>query len=104
MDEHARYGILSELVEIGPVMARNCLYQVPHCNDGGYRSSAVAVMRRIKAEGGWGVIFTEQVELHYGTETTPYIELGLWNDNDIPMFAIMASSIHEHQALAGIEP
>ncbi len=104
MDEHARYGILFESVEIGPVTAKNRFYQVPHCNGGGYRDpSAVAEMRRIKAEGGWGVVFTEQVELHHSSEITPYIELRLWEDNDIPMLARMASSIHEHQALAGIE-
>ena len=104
MDEQARYRILFEPVAIGPVTAKNRFYQVPHCNGGGYRDpSAVAEMRRIKAEGGWGVVFTEQVELHHSSEITPYIELRLWEDSDMPMLANMVSGIHEHEALAGIE-
>ena len=60
-----RYDILFEPVAIGPVTAKNRFYQVPHCNGMGYRDpSAAAEMRGIKAEGGWGVIFTEQTEIH----------------------------------------
>lgn len=104
MTVHERHRILFEPIEIGPVTARNRFYQVPHCNGGGYRDpSAVAEMRRVKAEGGWGVVFTEQVELHHSSEITPFIELRLWEDNDIPMLAKMVSGIHEFKALAGIE-
>lgn len=99
-----RYRPLFEPLQIGPVTTRNRFYQVPHCNGGGYRDpSAVAEMRRIKAEGGWGVVFTEQVELHHSSEITPFIELRLWDDKDIPILARMAQSIHDHEALAGIE-
>ena len=41
-------------------------------------------MRGIKAEGGWGVVCTEQVEIHPTSEITPFIELRLWDDQDIP--------------------
>ncbi len=99
-----RYDILFEPVRIGPVTAKNRFYQVPHCNGGGYRDpSAVAEMRRVKAEGGWGVIFTEQVELHPTSEITPFIELRLWDDRDIPALARMAEAMKSHGALAGIE-
>lgn len=99
-----RYDCLFEPLAIGPVTTRNRFYQVPHCNGGGYRDpSAVARMREIKAEGGWGVVFTEQVEMHHSSEISPYIELRLWDDNDIPMLARMADSMHNGQALAGIE-
>ena len=99
-----RYDILFEPVQIGPKTAKNRFYQVPHCNGGGYRDpSAVAEMRRVKAEGGWGVIFTEQVEIHHTSEITPYIELRLWEDADIPPLARMAEGMKEHGALAGIE-
>jgi dimethylamine/trimethylamine dehydrogenase len=99
-----RFDILFEPVRIGPKVAKNRFFQVPHCNGGGYRDpSAVAEMRRVKAEGGWGVVFTEQVEIHHTSEITPYIELRLWDDRDIPALARMADSIHEHDALAGIE-
>jgi dimethylamine/trimethylamine dehydrogenase len=101
----SRFDPLFEPLAIGPVVAPNRFYQVPHCNGGGYRDpSAVANMRRIKAEGGWGVVFTEQVEIHPSSEITPYIELRIWDDDDVPMLARMADSIHDGgDALAGIE-
>ena len=100
----AAYDILFEPVKIGPVTARNRFYQVPHCNGMGYRDpTALATMRGIKAEGGWAVVCTEQVEMHYSSDITPFIELRLWDDRDIPALARMAEKIHEHGALAGIE-
>ncbi|WP_119273071.1 FAD-dependent oxidoreductase [Taklimakanibacter deserti] len=99
-----RYDILFEPLAIGPVTAKNRFYQVPHCNGGGYRDpSAAAEMRRTKSEGGWGVVFTEQTELHHTSEITPFIELRLWDDADIPALARMADAMHEHGALAGIQ-
>jgi dimethylamine/trimethylamine dehydrogenase len=100
----ARYNLLFDPVKIGPLTAKNRFYQVPHCNGGGYRDpSAAAEMRRVKSEGGWGVIFTEQVEIHHSSEITPFIELRIWDDADIPALAKMADAIHSHGALAGIE-
>ena len=99
-----RYDVLFEPLAIGPVTAKNRFYQVPHCNGGGYRDpSAAAAMRGIKSEGGWGVIFTEQCEMHHSSEITPFIELRLWEDKDIPMLAKMAGKMKEHGALAGIQ-
>ncbi len=98
------YDVLFEPVRIGPVTAKNRFYQVPHCNGMGYRDpTALAHMRGVKAEGGWAVVCTEQVELHYSSDITPFIELRLWDDRDIPALARMAEKIHEHGALAGIE-
>jgi dimethylamine/trimethylamine dehydrogenase len=100
----SRYDVLFEPVRIGPKVAKNRFFQVPHCNGGGYRDpSAVAEMRRVKAEGGWAVVFTEQTEIHHTSEITPFIELRLWDDRDIPALARMADAIHEGGALAGIE-
>ena len=104
MSRDSRYDILFEPMAIGPVVAKNRFYQVPHCNGGGYRDpSAVAEMRGIKAQGGWGVVFTEQCEMHHTSEIAPFIELRLWDDDDIPMIAKMAGRIKEHGALAGIQ-
>ena len=99
-----RYDILFEPVKIGPVTAKNRFYQVPHCNGGGYRDpSAAAEMRRVKSEGGWGVIFTEQVEIHHTSEITPFIELRIWDEDDMPGLVKMSDAIHSNGALAGIE-
>ncbi|MBD9525265.1 FAD-dependent oxidoreductase [Paracoccus sp. PAR01] len=100
----SRYDILFQPMQIGPVTAKNRFYQVPHCNGGGYRDpSAAAEMRGIKAQGGWGVIFTEQCEMHHTSEITPFIELRLWEDKDIPQLRKMADRMKTHGALAGIQ-
>jgi dimethylamine/trimethylamine dehydrogenase len=104
MTRDSRYDVLFQPLDIGPVTAKNRFYQVPHCNGGGYRDpSSAAEMRGIKAEGGWGVVFTEQCEMHHSSEIAPYIELRLWDDGDIPMIAKMADKIRSHGALAGIQ-
>jgi dimethylamine/trimethylamine dehydrogenase len=99
-----RYDVLFEPVAVGPLTSKNRFYQVPHCNGGGYRDpSAAAEMRGIKAEGGWGVIFTEQTEMHHTSEITPFIELRLWEDQDIPALRRMSEKMKTHDALAGIQ-
>lgn len=61
----------------------------------GYRDpSAVAERRAMKAEGGWSVIYTEQTEIHHSSDINPFIELKIWDDDDIPMLAKMADRIH----------
>ncbi len=104
MTRDSRYDILFEPVRIGPVTARNRFYQVPHCNGMGWRDpSALAAMRGMKAEGGWAVVCTEMTEIHPTADVTPYVELRLWSDQDIPLHARIAEKIHEHGSLAGIE-
>lgn len=104
MSRDSRYDVLFEPMAIGPLTAKNRFYQVPHCNGGGYRDvSAAAAMRGVKSQGGWGVIFTEQCEMHHSSEITPFIELRLWEDKDIPSIARMAEKMKEHGALAGIQ-
>ncbi|MCY4423866.1 MAG: NAD(P)-binding protein [Acidimicrobiaceae bacterium] len=98
------YDILFEPVRIGPLTARNRFFQVPHCNGMGYRDpAACAEMRAVKAQGGWAVVCTEEAEIHYTSEVTPYIEARIWDDSDIPALALMAERVHEFGALAGIE-
>ena len=98
------YNILFESVRIGPVVAPNRFYQVPHCNGFGYRMpQALATMRGIKAEGGWGVVCTEEVEIHHSSDSSPYVEGRLWDDADLPALALMADAVHRHGSLAGIE-
>lgn len=100
----APYDVLFEPVQIGPFTTRNRFYQVPHCNGMGYRDpSAQASMRRIKAEGGWSVVCTEQVEIHATSDIAPFIELRIWDDQDLPALKRIADAIHEGGGLAGIE-
>jgi dimethylamine/trimethylamine dehydrogenase len=99
-----RFDILFEPIRIGPVTAKNRFFQVPHCNGMGYaRPRAHAAMRGVKAEGGWAVVSTEEVEIHPSSDISPYIEGRLWDDRDIPALALMTEAVHEHGALAAIE-
>ncbi|MFL9951678.1 NAD(P)-binding protein [Paraburkholderia agricolaris] len=99
-----RYDILFEPVQIGPVRTKNRFYQVPHCNGMGHaHPSAMAGMRGVKAEGGWGVICTEECEISPLSEFSPYVEARLWDERDIPALQRMTQAVHEHGALAGVE-
>lgn len=99
-----KYDILFETVRIGPVKTKNRFYQVPHCNGMGHvHPSAMAGMRAVKAEGGWGVVCTEECEISPLSEFSPYIEARLWEDKDVPALGRMADAVHQHGSLAGIE-
>ncbi len=60
-------------------------------------------MRGMKAEGGWGVVCTEETEIHHSSDLSPYFEGRIWDDADIPVWHLMTEAVHEHGALAGIE-
>ncbi len=104
MARDPRYDALFEPVRIGPVTAPNRFYQVAHCNGMG-RSfpTSMAHMRGVKAEGGWGIVCTEQCDIHHSADITPYTETRLWDDGDIPYLARMTEAVHAHGSLAGIE-
>ncbi len=100
----SRYDILFQPVKIGPVTAPNRFYQVPHCNGFGHRMPlSMASMRGMKAEGGWGVVCTEETEIHHTSDLSPFFEGRIWSDDDIPTWQMMTEAVHKHGALAGIE-
>ena len=98
------YGQLFESVQIGPVVTKNRFYQVPHCCGMGHlRPRAHAAMRAVKAKGGWGVVSTEEAEIHPSSDLAPYAEQRVWDKKDIPALQLMTDAVHEHGALAAIE-
>lgn len=98
------FAVLFEPMDIGPVTARNRFYQVPHCTGLGHANpQAEVALRATKAEGGWGVVCTQEVEIHPSSDLTPYLEGRLWDDADIPAHRAMTDAVHEHNSLAGIE-
>jgi len=62
-----------------------------------------AAQRGIKAEGGWGVVSTQEVEIHPSSEWSPYIEGRLWDDGDARRLRLTVDAVHAHGALAAIE-
>jgi len=104
MKKNHPYGVLFEPVKIGPVTTKNRFYQVPHCCGMGHlRPKAHAAMRSVKAQGGWGVVSTEEAEIHPSSDLAPYVEQRIWDKRDIPALKLMTDAVHEHGALAAIE-
>jgi dimethylamine/trimethylamine dehydrogenase len=104
MARDPRYDILFEPVKIGPVTTKNRFYQVPQCNGMGHRfPQGMAAMRGMKAEGGWGVVCTEECEIHPSSDLSPGALMRLWDDSDIPTHRRMVEAVHQHGGLAGIE-
>jgi dimethylamine/trimethylamine dehydrogenase len=100
----SRYEVLFEPVQLGPVTARNRFFQVPHCNGmGRVRPAAMAEMRGVKAEGGWAVVCTEEVQCHWSSDLAPFVEGSLIDQDDLPMHELMVEKVHAHGALAGCE-
>ena len=60
-------------------------------------------MRGVKAEGGWAVVSTEEVEIHPSGEITPYIEGRIWDESDLPALELMVEKVQQHGSLAAIE-
>ncbi len=104
MARDPRFDILFEPMQIGPKTTRNRFYQVPHCNGMGHRyPRAMAEMRGVKAEGGWGVVCTEECSIHPSSDLSPATLMRLWDDSDLPVHELMVEKVHEHNSLAGIQ-
>jgi dimethylamine/trimethylamine dehydrogenase len=104
MSRDPLYDVLFEPVKIGPKIAPNRFYQVPHCNGMGHRwPQSMAAMRGVKAEGGWGVVCTEECEIHPTSDLSGYTLMRLWDDSDLPAHELMVEKVHAHGSLAGIQ-
>ena len=104
MKRDPRYDILFEPVRIGPVIAKNRFYQVPHCNGIGFNwPQSHAKMREMKAEGGWAVVCTEECMIHPSSDYSPEPQARLWDDQDVEYLALMVEAVHRHGALAGVQ-
>ena len=60
-------------------------------------------MRRMKAEGGWGVVATQETEIHPTSDITPSNQGRLWDDKDIPRLIQLTDAVHEQGSLAAIQ-
>ena len=99
-----RYDILFEPVRIGPVTAPNRFYQVPHCTGMGHRyPESEAALRGVKAEGGWGVVSTQETEIHPTSDVSPSNQARLWDEAGVSALRLTVEAIHAHGSLAAVE-
>jgi dimethylamine/trimethylamine dehydrogenase len=99
-----RYDVLFEPVQIGPKTARNRFWQTPHASGFGTDfPGAMAGYRGVKAEGGWGVVFTEATSVAPEVDKSPYVLGRLWDEGDIRNSRYVVDAIHAQGSLAGTE-
>jgi dimethylamine/trimethylamine dehydrogenase len=104
MGRDPRYDILFEPIKIGPKVARNRLWQAPHCMGGGAeRPGFQAYHRSVKAEGGWAVVGTEYTAIAPESEDMPRIAGRLWDQGDVRNYRLLTEKAHEHGALASVQ-
>jgi dimethylamine/trimethylamine dehydrogenase len=104
MARNPRYDVLFDPVRIGPKVARNRFFQVPHASGMTNAAPQVrAAFRGMKAEGGWGVVCTGAASVHESSDDSPFPCATIWDDADIRAHALMTDAVHAHGALAGIE-
>ncbi len=99
-----RHAILFEPVTIGPKTLPNRFYQVPHASGFGVRLPRThAAFRAIKAEGGWGGVNVDYAPVSRDSDETPAVASDAWDDASMAALGTIASAIHAHGSLAGIE-
>lgn len=104
MPREPRYDPLFEPIQLGPLTLKNRFWQVPHCNGAGSdRPGFQAQFRAMKAEGGWGAVFTEVCQISPGADVMPWVASKLWDSGDVRNLRQMTDAIHAHDALAGVE-
>lgn len=104
MARDPRYDILFEPLTFGPLTLKNRFYQVPHCNGlGSDLPYSHAAMRGVKAEGGWAAVCTEILSIHPSSDSTPYPQVKLWDQDDERSLRLLTEAVHEHGAYAGAE-
>jgi dimethylamine/trimethylamine dehydrogenase len=104
MSRDPKHDVLFEPVKIGPRKTRNRFWQTSHCaGPGSERPGAQAHLRGMKAEGGWGVVFTEFCSIHPETDEYPYTSARIWDEGDVRNLGYMCDVAHAHGSLAGIQ-
>ncbi|MBE0553100.1 MAG: FAD-dependent oxidoreductase [Rhodobacteraceae bacterium] len=104
MIRNPRHDVLFESVRIGPKVAKNRFFQVPHAS--GMTNAAPhvrAAFRGMKAEGGWAVVSTGACSVHSSSDDSPFPNATLWDRSDIAAHAVMTQAVHDHGALAAVE-
>ncbi|MDR3324167.1 MAG: FAD-dependent oxidoreductase [Zoogloeaceae bacterium] len=104
MARDPKYDILFEPIKIGPKTSRNRFFQSSHCaGPGSERPGTQAAMRGMKAEGGWGVVFTEYCSIHPESDEYPWTSARIWDEGDVINLRHMCDVAHQYKSLAGVQ-
>lgn len=104
MARDPKHDVLFEPITLGPKKTRNRFWQTSHCaGPGSERPGAQAHLRGMKAEGGWGVVFTEYCSIHPEADEYPYTSARIWDDGDVQNLSYLCEVAHRHGSLAGIQ-
>jgi dimethylamine/trimethylamine dehydrogenase len=104
MARDPKHDVLFEPVTLGCKQTRNRFWQTSHCaGPGSERPGAQAHLRGMKAEGGWGVVFTEYCSIHPEADEYPYTSARIWDDGDVRNLGYLCEVAHRHGSLAGIQ-
>jgi dimethylamine/trimethylamine dehydrogenase len=104
MARNPQHDILFDSIALGPKRMRNRFWQTSHCaGPGSERPGAQAHLRGMKAEGGWGVVFTEFCSIHPEADEYPYTSARIWDDGDVRNLGYLCDVAHRHGSLAGIQ-
>jgi dimethylamine/trimethylamine dehydrogenase len=104
MARDPKHDVLFEAVKIGPKQMRNRFWQTSHCaGPGSERPGSQAHFRGMKAEGGWGVVFTEFCSIHPESDEYPFTSARIWDQGDVRNLGYMCEIAHRHKSLAGIQ-
>ncbi len=104
MTRDPKHDVLFDAVKLGPKQTRNRFWQTSHCaGPGAERPGAQAHLRGMKAEGGWGVVFTEFCSIHPESDEYPYTSARIWDQGDVRNLGYMCEIAHRHKSLAGIQ-
>lgn len=99
-----RYDILFEPVQIGPVIAPNRFFAVPHATGHNPLMPNGSIgMRETKAEGGWGTVAMQLAEIDPTSDISNLPMEKFWDDTDVKSHALMVERVKAHGALAAIE-
>jgi dimethylamine/trimethylamine dehydrogenase len=104
MARNPKYDILFEPIQLGPKTLPNRFWQVPHCNGAGSDKPGMqAEFRAMKAEGGWGAVFTEVCNVSHAGDILPWVGAKLCDEGDVRNLSLMCERVHDHGSLAGVE-
>ncbi len=104
MSRDPQHDVLFDPIKLGPKQTRNRFWQTSHCaGPGAERPGAQAHLRGMKAEGGWGVVFTEFCSIHPESDEYPFTSARIWDQGDVQNLGYMCDMAHRHGSLAGIQ-